>query len=195
MGFFFSYKLLYWLIYILHLGTGINSDIWNIHQKRMFLRHLPKRVSIHTHMRTFQIDQKAHAKKTWKSQVPWLVPIILATQEAQIDCLANMRPWVQTPYSQKQTKNTWNKMKCICTDWPSFHAILFSFFCSTGVWTQDPHLELLHQPFFVMDLFEIGSRKLFAQGWFWTMILLISASWVAMIPGVSHHRPGIMLHS
>jgi hypothetical protein len=35
------------------------------------------------------------------------------------------------------------------------------FFCGTGVWTQGLHLEPLHQPFFVMDFFEIGSHKLF----------------------------------
>jgi hypothetical protein len=39
---------------------------------------------------------------------------------------------------------------------------LFLFFCGTGVWTQGLHLEPLHQPFFVMGFFKIGSRKLFA---------------------------------
>jgi hypothetical protein len=31
-------------------------------------------------------------------------------------------------------------------------------------------------PFFVIGVFEIGSGRLFAQGWLQTMILLISAS-------------------
>jgi hypothetical protein len=59
---------------------------------------------------------------------------------------------------------------------------LFFFFCNIGVWTQDLHLEPLHQHFFVMDFFffEIGSHKLFA----WQ--ILRTASWVARITGVSH---------
>jgi hypothetical protein len=39
--------------------------------------------------------------------------------------------------------------------------------------------------------FEIGSHELFAQGWLRTMILLISASWVARITGVSYWHPVI----
>jgi hypothetical protein len=35
---------------------------------------------------------------------------------------------------------------------------------------------------------EIGSWELFTQGWLWTAILLISASPVARITGVSHRR-------
>jgi hypothetical protein len=34
--------------------------------------------------------------------------------------------------------------------------------------------------------FKIGSCELFDQGWLWTAILLISASWVARITGVCH---------
>jgi hypothetical protein len=41
-------------------------------------------------------------------------------------------------------------------------------------------------PIFVMGIFEIGSHELFAWGWFQTMILLISTSWVARISVVSH---------
>jgi hypothetical protein len=36
-------------------------------------------------------------------------------------------------------------------------------FCGIGVRTQGLHLEPLHQPFFVMSAFKIGSHKLFAQ--------------------------------
>jgi hypothetical protein len=54
----------------------------------------------------------------------------------------------------------------------------------TGVWTQGLHLEALHQP---CDSFlKIGSCELFAWGWFWTVILLIPASWVARMTGVGH---------
>jgi hypothetical protein len=66
--------------------------------------------------------------------------------------------------------------------------IYFFIFCSTGIWTQGLHLEPPHQPFFVMGFFEIGSCELFAWGWLWTVILLISASWVAGITGVSHRH-------
>jgi hypothetical protein len=41
--------------------------------------------------------------------------------------------------------------------------ISFTFFFHTEVRTQGLHLELLHQPFFVMGFFEIGSLELFAQ--------------------------------
>jgi hypothetical protein len=45
-------------------------------------------------------------------------------------------------------------------------------------------------PFFVMGFFQIGSHKLFAWGWFRTVILLISASLVARITSMSHwHLP------
>jgi hypothetical protein len=42
----------------------------------------------------------------------------------------------------------------------------FFIFFSTGVWTQGLHLESLHQPFFVIGFFEIGSHKLFAWAGF-----------------------------
>jgi hypothetical protein len=37
------------------------------------------------------------------------------------------------------------------------------FFCGTGVGTQGLHIEPLHQPFLVMDFFEIGVQEIFAQ--------------------------------
>jgi hypothetical protein len=47
-------------------------------------------------------------------------------------------------------------------------------------------LELFHHPFVVLGIFEIGSLKLFFPGWLRTVTLLVSASWVARIIGVSH---------
>jgi hypothetical protein len=44
----------------------------------------------------------------------------------------------------------------------------------------------------VLDIFELGSHKLFAQGWLQTMILLISAFWVTRITGMSHRHPAII---
>jgi hypothetical protein len=36
------------------------------------------------------------------------------------------------------------------------------FFCSTGAWTHGLYLEPLHQSFFVIGFFDIGSHKLFS---------------------------------
>jgi hypothetical protein len=62
----------------------------------------------------------------------------------------------------------------------------FSFFGGTGDWTQGLHLELLHQPYFYESFFEIRSCRTICPVWRQTSILLISASWVARIIGVSH---------
>jgi hypothetical protein len=62
---------------------------------------------------------------------------------------------------------------------------LIFFFCSTKVWTQDPYLEPLHQPyFFVIDFFPDRVSWTIYPGWLW--LLLISASWVAKITDVNH---------
>jgi hypothetical protein len=55
-------------------------------------------------------------------------------------------------------------------------------------WTQGLHLESLHQHFLWWVFFEIGSHELFCLGWLWTAFLLISASWVARIAGISHQH-------
>jgi hypothetical protein len=67
-----------------------------------------------------------------------------------------------------------------------FRSFFLSFFCGTGAWTQGLHLELLHQPYFCEGVFKIVSHETICLGWFLTTILLISATWVAMITGVSH---------
>jgi hypothetical protein len=54
-------------------------------------------------------------------------------------------------------------------------------------------LSYFTSPFFVKGFFKVGSHKLFALGWFWTPILLISASWVARITGVSRRRPALLI--
>jgi hypothetical protein len=43
--------------------------------------------------------------------------------------------------------------------------------------------------YFCEGFFEIGSHGTISPGWLWTMILLISASWVARITTVSHWHP------
>jgi hypothetical protein len=64
--------------------------------------------------------------------------------------------------------------------------ILFYFFfwywglnSGTSPWATAPDLILWR-------VFEIGSHRTICPGWLWTAILLISASWVARITGVSH---------
>jgi hypothetical protein len=42
--------------------------------------------------------------------------------------------------------------------------------------------------FFVMDFFPHRVFWTIHPGWLWTLILLISASWVVKITGVSHRR-------
>jgi hypothetical protein len=75
---------------------------------------------------------------------------------------------------------------CLC-----YFVVVFS----TVVWTQGLHLEPFHQPFFVLNIFEIGSGKLSSQGWPWTAILLISASRVARITGPWHPAVYVSLYS
>jgi hypothetical protein len=43
---------------------------------------------------------------------------------------------------------------------------LFIYLFGTAAWTQSLHLEPLHQPFFVIGIFEIGSLELFAWAGF-----------------------------
>jgi hypothetical protein len=74
-----------------------------------------------------------------------------------------------------------------------FHSLLLwkdiLFFCSTRAWTQGLHLEPLHQPYFCAGFFKIGSCRTICLGWLSTAILLIFASWIVRITGVSHlHR-------
>jgi hypothetical protein len=47
--------------------------------------------------------------------------------------------------------------------------------------------------FFCEGFFEIGSHGTTCLGWLQTVILLISASWVARITGVSHQCPARLL--
>jgi hypothetical protein len=70
------------------------------------------------------------------------------------------------------------------------YSTLYSFFFSgNGAWTQGFHLKPLHQPYFCDGFFEIDFRELFSRAGFKLWSLLISASWVARIIGVSHWHP------
>jgi hypothetical protein len=61
----------------------------------------------------------------------------------------------------------------------------FFFVCVVlGAWTQGLHLEPLYQPFFVMGFFWDRVSRTICSGWLWTVILLISASWVVKIIGM-----------
>jgi hypothetical protein len=62
---------------------------------------------------------------------------------------------------------------------------LFFFFCGTRIWTQGLYLEWLTCPF-LWRVFQDRVLQTISVGWLWILILLISASWVARIIGMSH---------
>jgi hypothetical protein len=65
------------------------------------------------------------------------------------------------------------------------HQIDFGFFsCSTRIWTQGLHLEPIPANF-CDEFFRDKFLWTICPGWLWPVILLISASWVARIIGVS----------
>jgi hypothetical protein len=66
----------------------------------------------------------------------------------------------------------------------------FSF--DTGVWTQGLHLDPLHQPFFCDGFFWDRVSRTICLGWLQTTILLIPASWVARITGMSYQHQAIV---
>jgi hypothetical protein len=72
---------------------------------------------------------------------------------------------------------------------PPWLGFIFVFVWGTGAWTQGLHFEPLHQPFFCDGFFHDRVSKTICPSWLQTMILLISASWVARITGVRHWRP------
>jgi hypothetical protein len=61
---------------------------------------------------------------------------------------------------------------------------IYSFICSTGDWTQGLHLQLFHKSFFCEGFFWDRVTQTIFLGWLWTLILLISASWIARITGM-----------
>jgi hypothetical protein len=67
----------------------------------------------------------------------------------------------------------------------SFFFLSFFVFWSIGVWAQGLHLEPLHQPFFVMGIFQDRVSWTIPLGWLRTTVFLISASWVARITGLA----------
>jgi hypothetical protein len=84
---------------------------------------------------------------------------------------------------------------CINVDCLLFFNIVLknSFVSVLGAWTRGLHLEPLHQPFFFFFFcdgcfWDRVSRTIFLS-WLRTVILRISASWVAKITGVSHWCP------
>jgi hypothetical protein len=61
----------------------------------------------------------------------------------------------------------------------------YYFFHSAEAWTQGLHLEPLHDHFFD-GFFQDKVLQTICQSWLWTVILLMSASWVARITGMSY---------
>jgi hypothetical protein len=72
----------------------------------------------------------------------------------------------------------------------ALHTQLFFFFQCWGLnsgltpWATTPAL-------FVMGFFQARVTQTICLGWLWTTVLLISASWVARITGVSHWHPAM----
>jgi hypothetical protein len=71
----------------------------------------------------------------------------------------------------------------LCCFFRSLTFGFFFFFGSTGLWTQGLHLEPLHLVIFIFFLVRVWWT--IWLGWLPSAILLISASWVAGITGVS----------
>jgi hypothetical protein len=67
-------------------------------------------------------------------------------------------------------------------------SVLFFFFFSTRAWTQGLHQSHSTSPFFVKGFFWDRVSWTICTGWFQAAILLISASWVARIAGVSYQH-------
>jgi hypothetical protein len=86
----------------------------------------------------------------------------------------------------KKTLKAW--MNILSNSLPLYLFIyLFIYFCDTGAWTQGPSpWATPPAQFFVIGFFWDRVSWTIYPGWLWTVILLISASWVARITGVSH---------
>jgi hypothetical protein len=76
--------------------------------------------------------------------------------------------------------------------WPMFYSFLIFVFYGTEFWTQGLHLEPLCQPF-VVTCFRDRFSQMICPGCLRTMILLIYASCVARITGVSHQPLVVLL--
>jgi hypothetical protein len=94
--------------------------------------------------------------------------------------------WSQTMFLQIST--SW-VVKGMNHSAQSFKRCLFFFFFFGVTRQARYHLNHSVSPVFVLGVFKIESCELFAWGWLPTMMLLISASWVARITGVRCWRP------
>jgi hypothetical protein len=98
-----------------------------------------------------------------------------------------------------------NCMRVLVTSHIQQHLLLsqksrhcFCFSGGTGVWIYCLRiarlvfllLEPLHQPLYYDGFFQARILRTIFPGCLWTMILLISATWVGRITGVSHRHPG-----
>jgi hypothetical protein len=55
------------------------------------------------------------------------------------------------------------------------------------------YLEPLHQSFFCIGIFWDKLSPAICPGWLWSVILLITASWVAMITALSHQHSSVFV--
>jgi hypothetical protein len=72
---------------------------------------------------------------------------------------------------------------------------LYFFSSWYWVWTQGLHFEPLHQPFFCDGVFRDRVYWTICLGWLWTAVLLIAASLVARITGMSSWCLAALLNS
>jgi hypothetical protein len=126
---------------------------------------------------------------TLNEQILWKITYTLSVKKYLSDFLYGLD---QRDNAYKKANSVLMRLIVIILTWifllQDFFFFFFFFFCSTAVWTQGLHLELLHQPFFCDGFFEIWSLKLFVQAG-WTKILRTSSSWVTRIAGVSLRWP------
>jgi hypothetical protein len=87
---------------------------------------------------------------------------------------------------------SWIPSSWCCHSSTFFSSVFVFFVCFCGIWTQGLHFESFHPPFFCDGFFWIRVSWAICSGWLRTTTLLISASWVAWITGVSHQHPAVM---
>jgi hypothetical protein len=108
--------------------------------------------------------------------------LVMNTQHCHVVC------WFQSLsvvyYSFVHYMLFYNYIMCL-----SFFVCLF---CSTGAWTQGLHFEPFCQPFVAKGFFQDRVSQNYLSWLPSNCILLISASWVARITGMSHWCPAML---
>jgi hypothetical protein len=104
---------------------------------------------------------------TWGLIIIFAIPDAAISAESSFPKLKLMKIYLEIIMAQDSFSYVavhWTESKWYETQ--ENKILIIDFFFGTGAWTQGPHLEPLHHPFFVMGFFETGSCKLFAQAGF-----------------------------